>query len=202
MTWWAAVLGFVGALAGSWGGQLIASKREDRRWLRERDREDVRHAREIEVFNKRLFHDSLADWRSERVLAYQEFLDSFDDWWRSSAILGRTIFPGLAEGVSLPEVEVDDLYSQYNRLQAATNRLEIIGSRVINDEIEKIVGEAMRITSTVVKMERLRADGAEVDAVKVGNVLAQLATARGRIKDLARADVLVDQRDIDSQSNS
>ncbi|MEV6899167.1 hypothetical protein [Amycolatopsis sp. NPDC051372] len=40
MTWWAALLGFLGAVAGSWGGQIIASRRqrktEDARWDRER----------------------------------------------------------------------------------------------------------------------------------------------------------------------
>ncbi|MFI7123757.1 hypothetical protein [Amycolatopsis sp. NPDC049868] len=38
MTWWAAVWGFAGAPAGSWGGQLIASRREDRRSQREQER--------------------------------------------------------------------------------------------------------------------------------------------------------------------
>jgi hypothetical protein len=70
MAWWAAVLGFVGALAGSWGGQLIASRREDRRWDREREREDLRHEREMEKL--RLQHDRDVDlaWRSERHAAY------------------------------------------------------------------------------------------------------------------------------------
>lgn len=70
MTWWAAVLGFAGALAGSWGGQLIASRREDRRWQREREREDIRHEREMERL--RLQHDRDVDlaWRSERHAAY------------------------------------------------------------------------------------------------------------------------------------
>jgi hypothetical protein len=70
MTWWAAVLGFAGALAGSWGGQLIASRREDRRWQREREREDLRHEREMERL--RLQHDRDVDlaWRAERHAAY------------------------------------------------------------------------------------------------------------------------------------
>lgn len=70
MTWWSAVLGFAGALAGSWGGQLIASRREDRRWQREREREDLRHGREMEKLQ--LQHDRDIDlaWRSERYAAY------------------------------------------------------------------------------------------------------------------------------------
>jgi hypothetical protein len=75
MTWWAAVLGFVGALAGSWGGQLIASRREDRRWQRERERDDLRHEREIERL--RLQHAREVDlaWRSERHTAYTRLLN-------------------------------------------------------------------------------------------------------------------------------
>jgi hypothetical protein len=70
MTWWAAALGFAGALAGSWGGQIIASRREDRRWQREREREDLRHEREME--RTRQQHDREVDlaWRSERSAAY------------------------------------------------------------------------------------------------------------------------------------
>src|SRR4051812_47582144 len=74
MTWWAAVLGFAGALAGSWGGQLIASRREDRRWQREREREDLRYEREMERF--RLQHEREVDlaWRPERHAAYARLL--------------------------------------------------------------------------------------------------------------------------------
>lgn len=74
MTWWAAALGFAGALAGSWGGQLIASRRDDRRWQREREREDLRHEREMERLQ--LQHEREVDlaWRSERHAAYTRLL--------------------------------------------------------------------------------------------------------------------------------
>ncbi|WP_284742306.1 hypothetical protein [Amycolatopsis sp. RTGN1] len=70
MTWWAAVLGFAGALAGSWGGQLIASRREDRRWQREREREDLRHDREMEKLRLQHDRDVNLAWRAERHAAY------------------------------------------------------------------------------------------------------------------------------------
>jgi hypothetical protein len=74
MTWWAAVLGFVGALAGSWGGQLIATRREDRRWQREREREDLRHEREIERLRLQHTREVELAWRSERLAAYARLL--------------------------------------------------------------------------------------------------------------------------------
>jgi hypothetical protein len=74
MTWWAAVLGFAGALAGSWGGQLIASRREDRRWQREREREDLRHEREMERLRLQHERDLELAWRSERHAAYTRLL--------------------------------------------------------------------------------------------------------------------------------
>ncbi|MDQ7809633.1 hypothetical protein Q5425_38410 [Amycolatopsis sp. A133] len=78
MTWWAAVLGFVGALAGSWGGQLIASRREDRRWDRERDREEVRWQRERNRLDDQRRHEFQLDWRERKLAAFGDFLAGLD----------------------------------------------------------------------------------------------------------------------------
>jgi hypothetical protein len=80
MTWWAAALGFIGALAGSWGGQLIASRREDRRWDREREREDIRAQRDREKEHRQRVYDMKVQWRAERQLAYKELLSVLASW--------------------------------------------------------------------------------------------------------------------------
>jgi hypothetical protein len=87
MTWWAAVLGFVGALAGSWGGQFIATRREDRRWERERDREDLRWQRERERLQDQLRHEMGVQWRERRLEVYSQLLSAITHFLKVGARL-------------------------------------------------------------------------------------------------------------------
>lgn len=64
-----AALGIAGLLAGSW----LGARREERRWQRERERDDVRWRRERELGLQRR-------WRDERFAAYAQFIDVMNQW--------------------------------------------------------------------------------------------------------------------------
>ena len=61
---------------------MIATRRDDRRWERERDREDIRHTREIEQSEQKHRRDGLLAWRQERAKAYAEFIAAARRWER------------------------------------------------------------------------------------------------------------------------
>jgi hypothetical protein len=114
MTWWAAALGFIGALAGSWGGQLIASGREDRRWDREREREDIRAQRDHEKEIRERAHDMKVQWRAERKFAYAELLAVLTSW--QEVFLSQTI----------RQYQTDDTSAKREILEA---RRALVGAR-------------------------------------------------------------------------
>ncbi|MCA1195133.1 hypothetical protein [Saccharopolyspora sp. 6V] len=70
-----AILGIIGIIAG----QLINTWREERRWRREEEREEVRHLREKEKEKLQREHDNVLDWRGRRIEAYADALDHIDD---------------------------------------------------------------------------------------------------------------------------
>jgi hypothetical protein len=76
MTVWVAVLGFIGALAGSWGGQLIANKREKDRWEHERRQEEIRWQRERE---QRVLEARTSAY-GEALLAVQRWHTALGNW--------------------------------------------------------------------------------------------------------------------------
>ncbi len=197
MTWWAALLGFVGALAGSWGGQIIASKREDRRWERERQREDVRWSREadrdrerhehdLEKLARQLTHTAQSEWRSERVVAYQSFLDAFDAWQESAE-------PFVAsEGNGMPGAAVSKLIECLASLKSSSNRLEIIGSQKIKQEIDdEIMQDAVRATWAMAHAYQTATEGGEVHNTKFREMLDKLEKSRASVVELVRVDVLI-----------
>ncbi|MFD6070308.1 hypothetical protein, partial [Amycolatopsis lurida] len=115
MTWLVAVLGFIGAVAGSWGGQLIAARREDRRWQREMQREEIRAKRE-----------SRKHWKEERLAAYTEIISSLDEWIRarvSDIVKSETG----GQNTWLPQ-ESDKTTAARRRAVSAKSTVEIIGS--------------------------------------------------------------------------
>lgn len=150
VTWWGVLVGFVGALAGTWGGQLIASRREDRRWARERDREDLRHAREIEklqtqhdreVDKLRLEHRREVDlaWRSERRATYIQFLNALLTWEGKAYALTKS------EGLPRQEGEHAQVQQWYNELNEHFTILMLSGSPAVCEVGQEALGACAAI---------------------------------------------------------
>jgi hypothetical protein len=72
-------------------GHRVASRRDDRHWNRELEREDLRHKREIEKL--RLQHTREGDlaWRSERRAAYTKLLVALLDWESKAHAFGSSM---------------------------------------------------------------------------------------------------------------
>ncbi|WP_086845794.1 hypothetical protein [Amycolatopsis kentuckyensis] len=80
--WVPIVVGIIGLL-GVVTGQLINSRREDRRWEREAAREELRHRRENERLAAERAHAITLHWSQERKDAYAGLLKEADDYLRT-----------------------------------------------------------------------------------------------------------------------
>ena len=158
MTWWGALLGFVGALAGSWGGQLIASRREDRRWQREREREDVRHTRELEKLKLQHAREVDLAWRSERRTIYGQFLTALVSW--------EGLAHQLIKDTPLPPVSDSEIQQQWNELNNLFNMLMVSGSPNVREAgqqaVEACRGVVPHYTSMITSAGPARLDADDV----------------------------------------
>ncbi|MET9000772.1 hypothetical protein [Amycolatopsis sp. NPDC004169] len=77
--WVPIVVGIIG-LVGVVTGQLINSRREDRRWEREAAREELRHRRESERLAAERAHAITLHWSQERRDAYAGLLKETDEY--------------------------------------------------------------------------------------------------------------------------
>jgi hypothetical protein len=69
------VIGLIGIIAG----QLVNAWREDRRWKRDQQRDELRWQQERDKELAKLAHDSILDWRDRRLSIYVEYLKSLQD---------------------------------------------------------------------------------------------------------------------------
>jgi hypothetical protein len=66
------IIGLIGIVAG----QLVNAWREDRRWKRDQQRDELRWQQERDKELAKLAHDSVLDWRDRRLSTYVEYLNS------------------------------------------------------------------------------------------------------------------------------
>lgn len=76
--WLTAIVGAIGVLAGTWGGQWIAAARDDQRWRREANREELRWEREREKSSTEQRTQNINEWRDRRLDAGADFLAALD----------------------------------------------------------------------------------------------------------------------------
>jgi hypothetical protein len=190
MTWWAAVLGFVGALAGSWGGQLIAARREDRRWERERDREEVRWQRELQRIHEQKKHELQLDWRDRKLAAFTEYITELDQVFsfeRNAKSVVVKVGVAFTATTVLDSTEADklsDLLSNScSRMSKTLEPLRIIGDASTVDQCKKINSELFSISLKV-----RYADG----PLDIGIVFGPLFRARDNLLTCMRNSLGVD----------
>lgn len=114
------VIAVVGAVAGAWGGQIIAARRDDRRW----EREDIRWTREQEREDARRMHDSRIEWRLHRFGVYQKFLASADSCKPSQGM--RISFRNKTEE-QLDREEQDRRKPHLDELRKVLVAIELVG---------------------------------------------------------------------------
>ncbi|MCP2248177.1 hypothetical protein [Lentzea aerocolonigenes] len=78
------VLAVIGTVGGAWGGQILAARRDDRRWEREQQREDLRWSREREREQRKELaeraHDNVKELRQQRIELYARYLAAYRKW--------------------------------------------------------------------------------------------------------------------------
>jgi hypothetical protein len=77
------VMAVVGTIAGGWGGQVIAARRDDKRWEREAAREELRWERERTRLADERTHLEQLHWRDERLRLYAKFVSDLSEWYFS-----------------------------------------------------------------------------------------------------------------------
>lgn len=126
---------FIGTLGGALGGQLLAARRDDRRWEREARREDARWEREREREKDRLTHDALLHWREQRQTAYSNFTAAAD------TAIEQLLECGI-EITSIGSASRDSLYEQdqlIRETQKARASVELIASRPVRNTATKLM---------------------------------------------------------------
>ncbi|GLY67288.1 hypothetical protein [Amycolatopsis taiwanensis] len=79
------VIGLISVIAG----QLINAWREDRRWKRDQEREEVRSRRQREADAAKRAHEILLHWADRKFALYSELLDCVHTLMRHTVKLGR-----------------------------------------------------------------------------------------------------------------
>jgi hypothetical protein len=135
------IITFIGALGGALGGQLLAARRDDRRWEREARREDARWEREREREQQRLTHEARLHWREQRQTAYSDFLADADN------AIEQLVECGI-EVTSIGRASRDSLREQDQRVHAARRSrasVQLVASKSVRDA-------ATKLTDTILDM--------------------------------------------------
>ncbi|MEU4520534.1 hypothetical protein AB0F52_17780 [Amycolatopsis sp. NPDC024027] len=196
--WIAAVVSGSLALLGAIGGQQLASRRDDKRWVRERDREDARYEREREredlrfereqqKFREQRDHDARTVWRAERVSAYADFFAAYEVW--SNAV--RHLASASLGELKTMAFDEEAFASQYSVCARAAEALELTGSSEVTEKVNAMLSKMFRATRLAVQAKRFAERGSEMNW-RIKDDLTELAGLRDAAKSAARADVLSD----------
>ncbi|MGW3996828.1 hypothetical protein ACWEF6_25360 [Amycolatopsis sp. NPDC004772] len=98
--WVPIVVGIIG-LVGVVTGQLINSRREDRRWEREAAREELRHRREVERLTAERAHAITLHWSQERKDAYAGLLKETGEYLSALLVCMEAVARGETPSESL-----------------------------------------------------------------------------------------------------
>ncbi|WP_206784663.1 hypothetical protein [Amycolatopsis sp. MtRt-6] len=176
--WVPIVVGIIG-LVGVVTGQLINSRREDRRWEREAAREELRHRRETERLAAERAHAMTLHWSQERRDAYAGLLKESDECLRA-----------LLEWVEAldrkkPTGEIEARLSEHARaLRSFHAAVDILGSPGIREMAEELV------LTTVGARITITSDG--VDGSSRDSALRKADRARDAFLGEVRAELGVD----------
>lgn len=110
-------LGIIGVVVG----QLINARLENRRWIREREREDLRWERERGKDREGRVHDARMQWREHRASIYGDFLVAFDVFHVAATDRAHLLYTFATSGASEPGNEFDQF--NYDRLEELATSL-------------------------------------------------------------------------------
>ena len=176
--WVPIIVGIIG-LAGVVTGQLINSRREDRRWEREAAREELRHRRETERLAADRAHAIALHWSQERKDAYAGLLKETGEYLR--ALL--KCVEALARNEPLGESQT--LMSEHAHAAASFHAaVDILASPRIRATADDLVQAAIGARITV--------NSKGIDSGSRDEALREAARARDAFLGEVRAELGVD----------
>jgi hypothetical protein len=143
------VIGLVGVIAG----QLINSRREDRRWAREAKREDLRWQRERQRLADQRAHELAVHWSQERKATYANLLKE------TYTYLDTLLKFVDAAAADKPADELADLLGAHrDAIEASWAQIDIMGSPRVRAVADDLVRATMG-AHIAVKRDRLDETG-------------------------------------------
>ncbi|MFE9747568.1 hypothetical protein ACFYOT_21920 [Saccharothrix saharensis] len=158
------------ALIGPIGAAWLVSRRDDKRWTRERDREDLRYERERQRLADERAHAARLHWSEKRVEAFGHYLATLDAWLRHARFI-TTLSHELPDRDRLNEMGLvaNDLHEQTGPIQLMTGDedtrwlvMELVGKcqlvqlrAAIADEPAKIADLTSGVASIITKRSEL-----------------------------------------------
>ncbi|MEU4520502.1 hypothetical protein AB0F52_17620 [Amycolatopsis sp. NPDC024027] len=139
------VVGIIG-LVGVVAGQLINSRREDRRWEREAAREELRHRRETERLAAERAHAIALHWSQERKDAYAGLLKETGEYL--SALLKHVEALARHEPIGESQALMSEHANAAASFHAAVDILASPRIRALADDLVRAaVGARITVTS-------------------------------------------------------
>lgn len=141
------VLAVVGTVGGAWGGQIIAARRDDRRWEREQQREDLRWKRDREREHERLdverdrdevrrTHDSRIEWRLQRFEVCSAFVTALDRC--EPTYYDRVAFQDDPLEISRRDELRQESWEHLNELAPALVQVEFLATKHVAEEARRL----------------------------------------------------------------
>lgn len=143
----------------------------------------------MERFKLQLKHDSLKEWRTERLTAYYQFLDSFYSWRQLALIMGFVDLPEMAPG--LPD-RSRELCRLYEAMMEGKTRLQMICSPEVQKILSSMLTKTEDITSSIRWQAKEVAEGRPMGKSDFRGALDNLAKKCAEVRALVRAEMLID----------
>lgn len=90
-----AIVALVSPLGGALIGGMVQVKRDDKRWARERDQEDLRFERETLKLREERHHDLIELWHTQRLDGHTRMIHSIARWREAADFIRSFVSVGV-----------------------------------------------------------------------------------------------------------
>ncbi len=143
----------------------------------------------MERLKLQLKHDSLKEWRTERLTAYYQFLDSFYSWRQLALIMGFVDLPESAPGILDRSRELSELYET---MMEARSRLQMICSPEVRSILASMLTKTEDITASIRYQAKEIAEGRPMGDSDFRGALDNLTKKCAEVRALVRTEMLID----------
>ncbi|TWP50791.1 hypothetical protein FKR81_19520 [Lentzea tibetensis] len=138
VTYSLAVIALVGPLGGAVIGGRVQAKRDDKRWERERDREELRYDREMTKLRNERDHDLLKLWHAARLDGHARMLYSLARWKTAAVTMIGRVELSAQDGRELSEDTFENVRKASVQIVENLPPVELYGSAKVRDAAERV----------------------------------------------------------------